>query len=177
MPECVFCKIANGEIPTRMIYSSKDLLAFLDIKPANLGHVLVIPRQHYTYLPQIPQELNASLLELIKVLISAEVEALGAEGVNVLQNNGSAAGQIVPHVHFHIIPRFKDDKVVLDWQPLQFKEEQFEEVQKKLIEGAKAAFAKTQIQTSEQRPEEVKTEVEKREEIKGKIIKLKPKHA
>jgi len=182
-PECLFCKIAKGEIPAKIIYDSKDIMAFLDIRPANPGHVLIIPKQHYTFLPQLPSELNASILELIKVIISAQVEVLGAEGVNVLQNNGQAAGQMVPHIHFHLIPRFKGDKVILNWQPMELKEEQFIEIQKRLIEGSKRAYESTQTGVPEQAQQTQAFAPQKQEEKtqtpppKQKPIKLKPKHA
>jgi len=177
MAECLFCKIAKGEIPAKIIYDSTDVMAFLDIKPANPGHVIVIPKEHYQILPQLPEELNSSLFQLVKIITHAQIEALGAQGVNVIQNNGAIAGQFVPHLFIHIIPRFKDDKVVVSWEPNELKEEQFEEIQKRLIEKAKEVATGLVAKTAATKPQ-VEAPKEKEEpKKKEKPIRLKPRHA
>lgn len=178
MAECLFCKIASGEIPTKIIFDSEDVMAFLDIKPGNPGHVLVMPKKHYMILPQLPEELNAKLLQLIKVIVQAQIDALECQGVNVLQNNGALAGQMIPHIFFHVIPRFKDDKVALSYSQLvELKEEQFGEIQKRLIESAKAiAAGATEVAP---KPQQAETKAPAKEEPKkkGKALRLKPRHA
>jgi histidine triad (HIT) family protein len=174
MAECPFCKIAKGEIPAFIVYDSKDVMAFLDIKPANPGHVLVIPKEHYQILPQIPEELNSALLQLTKVIAHAQIEALGAQGVEVLQRNGTVAGQLVPHVYIHVIPRFKDDKVVDTWEPVEMKDDQLKEIQRRLIEKAKEIASGTEVKHSTKTTEAppLKEEPTKKE----KLLKVKPRH-
>lgn len=132
--QCVFCKIVAGEIPTYKVYEDEAFLAFLDANPANAGHTLVIPKQHISVLPQMPDKLAASIGVLITKLSAIIFEATGAEGINILQNNGQVAGQVVPHVHFHIIPRHTEDKAAFSWEPKKLSKEQFEEAQKKILE-------------------------------------------
>jgi histidine triad (HIT) family protein len=173
MPECLFCKIAKGEIPAAIVYDSKDVMAFLDIKPANPGHVLVIPKEHYQVLPQVPDELNAVLMQVIKVIAHAQIEAVGAQGVTVVQRNGTIAGQVVPHVHFHVVPRFKDDKVVDTWETIDMKEDQLKEIQARMIEHAKAIATGTEVKhVSKPQEHQAPKEPVKKE----KPLKVKPRH-
>jgi len=116
MGECVFCKIVKGEIPCTKLYEDEQVLSFLDIMPASKGHALVIPKNHYATLLDMPHEELKSVTETIQKVAAATMAALsGVEGFNVLQSNNAVAGQIVPHVHFHIIPRQKDDKLNFAW--------------------------------------------------------------
>ena len=131
--QCIFCKIVNKEIPSKIVYEDDKTMAFLDIKPANPGHVLVVPKEHYQFLPQMPDEDVAKLFEVVKFLTAAVFEVAGAEGVEIRQRNGAAAGQVVPHVHVHIVPRFKNDGIVTDWTPKELPEEQFTEIQKRIV--------------------------------------------
>ena len=173
MEKCLFCKIASGEIPSKIIYDSPDVMAFLDIKPANPGHVLVIPKEHFETLPELPEHLNSALLQVIKIVTQAQIETLGAQGVNVLQNNGELAGQAVPHIHIHVIPRFKDDKIVINWTPIELKHEQFDEIQKRLISKAK------ELATGEAKevPKQIEETPQPEPEIKGKkkLLRIKPR--
>lgn len=137
--QCIFCKIISNEIPSKVVYDSSDVLAFLDIKPANPGHVLVIPKEHYQFLSQIPDNENAALFNAVKALSSAVLDATGADGVEIRQRNGEAAGQVVPHVHVHVIPRFKNDGVPTDWTPKELTDEQFTEMQKRISENMKGS--------------------------------------
>lgn len=111
--DCIFCKIAAGEIPCAKLYESEEILAFLDIAPVNKGHALVIPKQHYANLFELPDGLGASLLAELKRVGTAIMAATGADGLNVGMNNHEAAGQLVMHAHFHLIPRFRDDGLTL----------------------------------------------------------------
>jgi len=172
--KCLFCGIASGKVPAKIIYDSPDVMAFLDIRPANPGHVLVIPKKHVETLPDLPDDLNASLLQVVKIIAQAQVEAIGAQGVNVLQNNGELAGQAVPHVHVHVIPRFKGDKVVINYSGLvELKEEQFEEIQKRLISKAKELASSMSTGTIKEIKEEKLPEPEPEQKGKKKLHKFK----
>ncbi len=109
MNDCIFCKIAKGEIPSDKIYEDADFFAFLDIKPVNLGHALLIPKTHVKNLYEFPEELISKTGPVIKKLAVAVKKGTNADGINLGMNNDEAAGQLVFHAHFHIIPRFEND--------------------------------------------------------------------
>jgi histidine triad (HIT) family protein len=106
MEECLFCKIAGGEIPSDKVYEDSKFLAFLDINPRNPGHTLVIPKKHYETILDMPDGELGDLLLMVKKVASAVKESMKADGISVGQSNGRAAGQVIPHVHFHVIPRY-----------------------------------------------------------------------
>ncbi|TAK03564.1 HIT family protein [Patescibacteria group bacterium] len=106
---CVFCKIVTGDIPSHKVYEDADTLAFLDIHPVNAGHTLVIPKAHFENFAQTPKETAATLLHLSQRLAPGILKAVGADAFNLSTNNGRAAGQLVFHTHFHLIPRFPAD--------------------------------------------------------------------
>lgn len=114
---CVFCKIVNGDIPSARIYEDESFVIMLDIGPASLGHALIVPKDHYANIFEMPQELLARSIELAKVWGEKLVKALGADGLNVVQNNGVSAGQTVFHYHMHLIPRYGKDSVGELWTP------------------------------------------------------------
>ncbi|HNX25921.1 MAG TPA: HIT family protein [Phycisphaerae bacterium] len=103
---CIFCKIVAGKIPSTKVYEDDDSLAFMDIGPVSPGHVLLICKEHYEKIHEVPAEVAAKTLAVLPKLVNAVQTATGCAGLNVLQNNGRIAGQLVPHVHFHIIPRY-----------------------------------------------------------------------
>ena len=103
---CIFCGISAGEIPSFKIYEDDEVLAYLDINPFSEGHTLVIPKAHYTGLLDAPDTMLATLVSRVKQVASHLKAALPCDGFNILQNNGAAAGQTVPHIHFHIVPRY-----------------------------------------------------------------------
>jgi len=107
--DCVFCKIIKGEIPSSKIYEDDLILAFLDIAPFNYGHALIIPKDHHHSLTTLPAEYSHALMDLAPRIAVAQMRILKAEAFNLLLNNGSVAGQAVPHVHLHVIPRFTND--------------------------------------------------------------------
>ncbi|MEI6144565.1 MAG: HIT family protein [Candidatus Berkelbacteria bacterium] len=109
MLDCIFCKIAGGEIPTNKIYENEELLAFLDIMPVRPGHTLVISKKHFANILETPADTSAKMLELAKKIGKHIIEEFGADGVNITNNTHAAAGQSVLHVHFHIIPRYEND--------------------------------------------------------------------
>ena len=105
MEDCIFCKIVAGEIPSTKLYENDEVLSFLDIAPAAKGHALVITKKHYATLLDVPHEELSELINTIQKIGAAVMIAMKAEGFNVIQSNNKVAGQIIPHVHFHIIPR------------------------------------------------------------------------
>ena len=110
--KCLFCSIADGEIPCSCVYRDDALCAFLDIHPLTEGHCLLIPTQHYVSLDQCPQSVLAELVGKLGPIARAVVNAVNADAYNILNNTGRAAGQIVEHLHFHIIPRRSNDGAV-----------------------------------------------------------------
>lgn len=119
MNSCVFCKIIKGEIPADKIYEDENYLAFLDITPINFGHVLLIPKAHYKNLYDLPNDIISGIAPLIKKIAVAVKQSVSADGINIGMNNEQAAGQIVPHAHFHIMPRFSNDGY-RHWQGKQY---------------------------------------------------------
>lgn len=115
MSDCIFCRIAAGEIPSARLLKDETAFAFMDIGPLAEGHVLLIPTRHYVTLDQMPADEAAALLKHLPALVRAVQDATKCEGVNVLQNNGAAAHQEVQHVHFHIIPRRGGDAFHFNW--------------------------------------------------------------
>lgn len=107
---CVFCAIADGEIPAFKVYEDDVVLAYLDINPFSRGHTLVIPKSHTSGLLDTPDETLSAVMSRVRAIAAHLKEALGCDGFNILQNNGEAAGQTVMHLHFHIVPRYgKED--------------------------------------------------------------------
>lgn len=115
--DCIFCKIAAGEIPSATLYEDADFRVILDIEPASNGHALILPKEHYANLYELDDELAAKAFVLAKKMITKLTDILGCEGYNVLQNNGTAAGQTVFHFHMHLIPRYAEDNVKVGWKP------------------------------------------------------------
>lgn len=131
--DCIFCKIAAGQIPATTFFTSDDALAFLDIAPLAPGHALLIPRAHYARLGDMPAEAAAGLAAHLPRLVQAILGATGAAGVNILQNNGRAAGQVVDHVHFHLIPRSEGDRLGYRWNAGKYAPGQADELQRRLL--------------------------------------------
>jgi len=115
MSDCIFCKIVSGEIPSTVIYEDDDVLVFMDIAPIIKGHALVIPKAHYDPVTDTPDATVSRLHLVAKQIAAAQMNGLAADGVNIMQNNGKAAGQEVPHVHVHVIPRFNADGHHWNW--------------------------------------------------------------
>lgn len=120
---CIFCKLANGEIPTATLYEDDDFRVILDAGPAAKGHALILPKEHYANLYELDDEVAAKVLPLAKKMIKKLTDILGCDGYNLVQNNGEAAGQTVFHFHLHMIPRYKDDGVGLTWKMGELTEE------------------------------------------------------
>jgi len=119
-PSCIFCKIVAGQIPCHKVFEDPDTLAFLDIGPLAEGHLLVIPKEHYGRLDQMPPELAGRVMAHLPRLSRIVSQVTGQQGFNILQNNDMVAGQLVPHVHFHIIPRRAGDGLGYRWNKTEY---------------------------------------------------------
>ncbi|MCC8044048.1 MAG: HIT family protein [Clostridiales bacterium] len=128
--DCVFCKIAKGDIPSATLYEDEDLRVILDLGPASKGHALVIPRTHAANLFELPDEIAEKAIVVAKKIAVRLKEGLHADGLNLVQNNGEAAGQTVDHFHIHLIPRYKNDTVNIKWQPGTLSEADKEDILK-----------------------------------------------
>ncbi len=132
MENCIFCKIVKKELPYAKIYEDSDILAFLDIKPVNIGHTLIIPKQHFVNIYETPEEILASMIKSAKIISRAVKSETKADGINVTMNNDPAAGQIIFHSHIHIILRLASDGFG-PWRGRRpYKEGEMEEVAKKI---------------------------------------------
>ncbi|MBN1376822.1 HIT family protein [Candidatus Woesearchaeota archaeon] len=133
--DCIFCKIVKGEIPCAKIYEDKEFLAFLSIGPVNKGHTLVIPKEHSKNLFDFPKAEESDLVEFLKKVADAVVKGTGADGFNLSLNNGKAAGQLVFHTHFHIIPRFNNDGLKSWPEEGYINNEEMEDYRKKISDS------------------------------------------
>jgi len=120
--DCIFCKIANGGIPSATVYEDEAFRVILDIAPAAKGHALILPKEHYDNLWELGKEESEKVMEIAAKVSKAQKKALGCDGVNILQNNGVAAGQTVFHFHMHLIPRYEDDNVMIPWAALSYED-------------------------------------------------------
>lgn len=125
---CIFCKIANGEIPSATLYEDEDFRVILDLGPATRGHALLLPKEHYSDLFELEDEVAAKVLVRAKRIAARIKKALGADGFNLVQNNGEAAGQTVFHFHMHLIPRYEGDHAGILWEPGKTTPEEMEEI-------------------------------------------------
>lgn len=126
--DCIFCKIAAGEIPSATMYEDEDFRVILDVGPAAKGHMLVLPKEHYADILEMPEELVGKAFVLAKRMAQKMEAVLECDGINVLQNNHEAAGQTVFHFHIHLIPRRKNDKMGINWKAGSLSEEDKEEL-------------------------------------------------
>lgn len=131
---CIFCKIAAGEIPSTTLYEDEDFRVILDLGPATKGHALLIPKAHYADLFAMEDTLLAKALVTAKLVASRLKKALKADGFNLVQNNGESAGQTVFHFHMHLIPRYEGDEAGILWEPKTTTPEEMEEVAR-LVRG------------------------------------------
>lgn len=129
---CIFCKIANGEIPSKTLYEDEAFRVILDLGPASKGHALILPKDHYANLYELPEEAAGSAMKLAKKMAAQMTERLDCEGFNLVQNNGELAGQTVFHFHMHLIPRYRDDGQKIGWKPQEVSQEELEETRKQI---------------------------------------------
>lgn len=132
--DCIFCKIANGDIPSKTIYEDEDFRVFLDLAPATKGHALIVPKNHAENLFELQDDVASKALVLGKRLGAQMKEKLGCDGLNLVQNNGEVAGQTVMHFHLHIIPRYSNDGQTICWEPRKSTPEELEEIREQIAE-------------------------------------------
>ena len=130
---CIFCKIANGEIPSKTLYEDDNFRVILDLGPATKGHALILPKEHYPNLYDLPEELAGEVMKVAKKEMIKMTERLGCEGFNLIQNNGDMAGQTVFHFHMHMIPRYQADGQKIGWKPMEVSQEELEEVKNQIV--------------------------------------------
>lgn len=123
MNDCIFCKLANGVFPTATLYEDDDFRVILDAGPATRGHALILPKDHYADIYEIPDELIGKAFQLARKMAVKMTAALGCDGFNIVQNNKPAAGQTVFHFHIHLIPRYENDGAGINWRPGTLSEE------------------------------------------------------
>lgn len=132
--DCIFCKIAAGEIPSKTLYEDEKFRVILDLGPATKGHSLILPKDHAADLYELSEKTAADVMKLAKSMALLLREKLRCDGLNVVQNNGEAAGQTVSHFHLHLIPRYKGDGQRIDWVPSKPTQEELEAVRKEIVE-------------------------------------------
>lgn len=125
---CIFCKIANGEIPSKTLYEDDYFRVILDLGPATRGHALILPKNHYANLYELPDDTAAEVMKLAKKMAAQMTDKLGCEGFNLVQNNGELAGQTVFHFHMHLIPRYQGDGQKIGWKPQEVTQNELEEI-------------------------------------------------
>ncbi|MBQ9135941.1 MAG: HIT family protein [Lachnospiraceae bacterium] len=132
--DCIFCKIANGEIPSKTLYEDENFRVILDLSPATKGHALILPKDHYDNLYELPEDTAAGVMKLAKKMAAVMTEKLQADGFNLVQNNGETAGQTVMHFHMHLIPRYEEDGQCIGWKPGEVTQEELDEIKNQITE-------------------------------------------
>ena len=132
MENCIFCKIANGEIPAATLYEDEDFRVILDLGPASKGHSLILPKKHAANIYELPDETAGKAMILAKKMAGKLTDALNCDGFNIVQNNGEIAGQTVNHFHLHLIPRYEGDGLNLNWPQQEISAEQLEEIRQSI---------------------------------------------
>lgn len=136
MDDCIFCKITKGEVPSYKVYEDEKTFAFLDINPINAGHTLVVPKNHASKITEAEEEDLIALAKALKKVIKGIEDGLDVDNLNVFVNQGEDAGQIIPHLHYHVTPRHKGDGVKFDMPQRKLSEEEFAD----LVEKIKSAI-------------------------------------
>jgi histidine triad (HIT) family protein len=132
---CIFCKIANGEIPSYTLYEDNDFRVIFDLSPATKGHALIISKEHYGNLFELDDSIAEKVMLIAKKLVTAMKKTLNCDGFNILQNNGECAGQTVFHYHVHLIPRYNGGKEIIYWNPQTISEEKLKELSELIQEN------------------------------------------
>ena len=131
---CIFCRIAAGEITSKTLYEDDEFRVILDLGPATKGHALILPKNHYRNLFELPKEQAEKAIVLAKKMALRMQEKLHCDGLNLVQNNGETAGQTVFHFHIHLIPRYEGDGQVIGWKPGKPEDAELEAVRKTIAE-------------------------------------------
>ena len=129
--DCIFCKLANGVFDTNTLYEDEEFRVIFDASPATKGHVLILPKEHYADVFELPEETASKIYVLAKKIATVLKDVTGCDGVNILQNNGEAAGQTVFHLHMHVIPRYNDGEDIIRWNPGEVNQKLVDEISEK----------------------------------------------
>lgn len=132
--DCIFCKIANGEIPSKTLYEDERFRVILDLGPATKGHALILPKDHFSNLFELPDETAGEVMKLAIRMAVQMKEKLHADGFNLVQNNGECAGQTVMHFHLHLIPRYEGDGQHILWKPVETTQEELEQIKNAIVD-------------------------------------------
>lgn len=130
--DCIFCKLANGVIPTRSIYEDEDFRVIMDAAPATKGHALILPKEHAANIYELPEETAGKAFILAKRMAEHMTQELSCDGFNILQNNGETAGQTVFHFHIHLIPRYREDGQELTMEQHAYPDEEMDRIEQTL---------------------------------------------
>lgn len=130
--DCIFCKLANGEIPARSIYEDEKFRVIMDMNPLSKGHCLILPKEHYKNLYDIPEDVLSDAIILAKKMAVKMTKKLGATGFNIVQNNNESAGQTVFHFHIHLVPRYDNDGEPISWTPTSPSAEELDQIHEQL---------------------------------------------
>lgn len=131
---CIFCKIANGEIPSKTLYEDDEFRIILDLAPATKGHALILPKSHFRNLYELPEETAGKAMKLAGKMAASMTQKLDCDGFQVVQNNNEAAGQTVFHFHMHLIPRYENDHQKITWKPTEMTQDELETVKNQIIQ-------------------------------------------
>ena len=131
--DCIFFFFSNGEIPSKTLYEDDKFRVILDLGPASKGHALILPKDHYANLFELPEECAGEVMKLAQKMAVKMKEKLGCEGFNLVQNNGELAGQTVFHFHMHLIPRYREDGQKIGWKPQEVSAEELEEIKNQIV--------------------------------------------
>lgn len=131
---CIFCRIIAGEIPSHTLYEDEQFKVILDVSPATKGHALILPKQHYANLYELPEDMAADVIKLGKKMMTTMTDKLKCDGFNIIQNNGEVAGQTVFHFHMHLVPRYKDDGEILKYIAGEPTQEELEQIKRTITE-------------------------------------------
>ncbi len=132
--DCIFCKIANGEIPSNTLYEDERFRVILDLGPATKGHSLILPKDHAANLYELPDDIASSVLIVARNMAAQMSQKLDCDGFNLVQNNGKVAGQTVNHFHMHLIPRYLSDGQNINWITSEPSAKELEEVKRQITE-------------------------------------------
>lgn len=168
--QCIFCQIISGRVQSKKIYEDDKCLGILDINPANPGHILLLPKEHYTIMPQVPEEEISHIFNVAKSLSNAQLRGIGAQGTNILVANGVAAGQRAQHFMVHVIPRMEKDNVPFTLPQKTLSEDQLEDIRKKLAKTLGVVDSETQSPPQLKRDKVVEGEFEEKEGSLGENL-------
>ncbi len=132
MDDCIFCKIANGVIPSATIFENDDVRVIMDINPAAKGHAILLVKKHVANIFELDPDTAGRIFSVVPRVAAAIKKVTGCDGLNILQNNGTAAGQTVFHLHIHFIPRFENDKILMGWKPGSYADGEAAEIAAKI---------------------------------------------